>query len=245
MNRRSFLTLTALTPFIATNLMAHHDVYLLKKELNTLFILKNRLARLSNFVGYAHFNLISFNDALFYARNYSKIGKFSQVELSLIEKLFYDNPLPYGFYGEKTSIHLNNIILKKDVKKIPYTGHYLFKGKPVNDYTRLKKDIGKNIILTSGVRNIMKQLSLYCNKVYSTNGNLTMASSHIAPPAYSYHTTSDFDVGRRGWGYKNFTSDFAKTKEFDKMKKLNYIGMRYTVNNKYGVRFEPWHVKII
>jgi len=29
------------------------------------------------------------------------------------------------------------------------------------------------------------------------------------------------------------------------MKKLPYIGMRYTKNNKDGVRFEPWHVEVI
>ena len=99
--------------------------------------------------------------------------------------------------------------------------------------------------MTSGIRNVVKQLSLYCNKIYNSKGNLTKASTAIAPPAYSYHTISDFDVGRRGWGYKNFTAHFARTTEFYKMRKLNYISMRYTINNKDGVRYEPWHVKVI
>lgn len=29
------------------------------------------------------------------------------------------------------------------------------------------------------------------------------------------------------------------------MRKLTYIEMRYTINNKDGVRYEPWHIKVI
>jgi LAS superfamily LD-carboxypeptidase LdcB len=99
--------------------------------------------------------------------------------------------------------------------------------------------------LTSGVRNVVKQLSLYISKIKSLNGNLSKASTIIAPPAYSYHTISDFDIGKKGWGNRNFTAEFAKTKEFKQMIKLDYISIRYTINNKDGVRFEPWHVKVI
>ena len=107
------------------------------------------------------------------------------------------------------------------------------------------KDVGDTLILTSGVRNVIKQLSLYINKIYRTHGNITQATYSIAPPAYSYHTISDFDVGRKGLGYLNFTAKFASTKEFEKMVKLDYIGMRYEKNNKDGVRYEPWHVEVI
>ena len=246
MNRRNFLTLATISPFLTQKLMAYtQDIYLSEQDFNTLINLRNRLKRLQKFIGYAHFNIISLNDSLFYARNYSAIGKFTKNELSLIEQFFYDNPNKYGFYGDKTCTNINNKISKKDIYKVPHTGHYLFKGKPIEDYKRLTQDIGKSIILTSGVRNVVKQLSLYCNKIISTQGNMTVASSHLAPPAYSYHTISDFDVGKKGWGHKNFTKDFARTNEFQEMKKLNYISMRYTINNKDGVRFEPWHVKII
>jgi len=91
----------------------------------------------------------------------------------------------------------------------------------------------------------MKQLNLYSNKLIKLNGNITQASRDIAPPSYSFHSIGDFDVGKMGLGAKNFTSAFAKTQEFSKMKKLDYIEMRYTHNNSDGVRFEPWHVKII
>ncbi len=246
MNRRFFLTTLAMTPLFANDFNENSsDIYLSYQEYITLRELNNRLKRLRKFIGFANFNLVSFNDAMFYGRNYSAIGSFSRDELSLIDKLFSENQQQYGFYGVKTCSDINNKISKKDVVKIPYTGHYLFKGKPLEDYKKLLKDVGDTLILTSGVRNVIKQLSLYCNKIYNNGGNITQASISIAPPAHSYHTISDFDVGRRGWGYKNFTADFASTFEFKKMRQLDYISMRYNKNNNDGVRFEPWHVEVI
>lgn len=246
MNRRNFLSCAVLTPLFASQLMADdNDIYLSKEEWQILVSLNERLKRVKRHVGFANFNLISYNDTLFYARNYYRIGAFTNKELELMDKLFQEDQNQYGFYGAKTCNDINNQIAKKDVEKIPLTGHFLFKGKAYEDYISLKKDVGNTLILTSGVRNVMKQLSLYVNKIYNSRGNMTIASRSIAPPAYSYHTISDFDVGRKGWGYKNFTADFASTYEFNKMIQLDYIGMRYNMDNSDGVRFEPWHVEVI
>ncbi len=246
MNRRNFLTSLALSPIITSELMANsEDVYLSRDEFIILTSVNRRFKRLKNYVGFANFNLISFKSALYYGRNYPKIGAFTKKEIALIDRLFYENPSKYGFYGHKTCLNLDNRILKEDVTKIPKTGHYLFKGKPQEDYENIINDIGDTLILTSGVRNVMKQLSLYVNKIYNTGGNMTRATNSIAPPSYSYHTISDFDVGKVGWGFKNFTADFSQTQEFKKMTKLEYIGMRYTMDNRDGVRFEPWHVEVI
>jgi len=246
MKRRAFLTCLAITPVFADNIVENDDdIYLNREEWELLVSINERLKRVKRYVGFANFNLISFRDTLFYARNYSKIGAFTKKEISFIEKLFYEDPSRYGFYGNRTCDNITNTISKKDVKKIPYTGHYIFKDKALNDYENLKKDVGDTLILTSGVRNVVKQMSLYINKIYNCRGNITKASISLAPPGYSYHTISDFDVGRKGWGYKNFTADFASTYEFSKMTKLDYIRMRYNKNNKDGVRFEPWHVEVI
>jgi len=246
MNRRIFLASLAFSPLFAKKRMMNtEDIYLSQDQFSTLTTLNQRLKRLKSYVGFRNFNIISFENALFYARNYPKIGSFTSKELELIDKLFYEDPKQYGFYGHKTCLSLNNSILKKDVVVIPRTGHYLFKGKPQKDYENIITDVGDSLILTSGVRNVVKQLSLYTNKIYNTLGNMTQATNSIAPPRYSYHTISDFDVGKKGWGYKNFTADFALTNEFDRMTRLEYIGMRYTQNNRDGVRFEPWHVEVI
>jgi len=163
----------------------------------------------------------------------------------LLDKLFHEDPNKYGFYGQQTCPKITTKISKKDIVKIPHTGHYLYKGKPLNDYKRLLKDVGDDLVLTSGVRGVMKQMRLYIHRIYSLKGNVTQASHIIAPPAYSYHSVGDFDVGKKGFGYANFTTKFTKTKEFKELEKLNYISMRYTINNKDGVRYEPWHVKVI
>ncbi len=246
MNRRNFLATLAFSPIITTELMASdNDVYLGRDEFRTITSVNARLKRLKRYVGFGNFNIISFNSALYYGRNYSKIGAFTKDELALIDRLFYESPDDYGFHGHKTCLKLNNKIPKSEVVKIPRTGHYLFKGKPQEDYKNIVNDVGDTLILTSGVRNVVKQLSLYVNKIYNTGGNMTQATNSIAPPSYSYHTISDFDVGKIGWGYKNFTADFASTDEFLMMTQLEYIGMRYTMNNRDGVRFEPWHVEVI
>ncbi len=246
MNRRLFITVAALSPLLTKELFAvEKDIVISKEEWQTFIDVRNRLRRVKKVVGYGNFNIISFDRALLYARRHSSIGKFHHEELALLEKLFYEDPKKYGFLGERIRDNITDTIASKKVKKIPYTGHYLFKGKPLDDYLRLKKDIGREIILTSGVRSIVKQMSLYVDKIYRCKGNISQASFSLAPPGYSYHSRSDFDVGKRGWGHKNFTAHFARTKEFRKLRKLSYIDMRYNINNEEGVRYEPWHVKVI
>ena len=246
MDRRTFLILSALSPVMAKDFISKgSDIYLTSSDMNTVFSLKNRLKSLKRFVGYANFNIISYDQALYYARNYSAIGKFTKDEQYLIEKLFFSDPKEFNFYGKKTTHSLTNKISKKDIIKIPHTGHFLYKGKPQNDYKRLLKDVGPTLKLTSGIRNVIKQLDLYLNKLKKYDGDLVKASKIIAPPAFSYHTIHDFDIGRKDWGAKNFTAAFATTKEFKKIRKLKYVDIRYTTNNKDGVRYEPWHIKVI
>lgn len=246
MNRREFLILSALLPsFASAYAVKNDDFYLSKEDINTLKNLSGRIKRFRRHIGYGNFNFASFDEMLYFGRNFSSIGEFTKAELDLVEKFFYEDPAKFGFYGRKTVEKITNVILEKDLQKVPHSGHYLFKGKALKDYDSIIKDVGDNLILTSGVRNVPKQLDLYCMKLISLNGNLSKASTIIAPPAYSYHSISDFDVGKKGWGYKNFTPSFARTEEFSKMIKLDYINIRYSLNNKDGVRFEPWHVEVI
>ncbi|MEA3288764.1 MAG: D-alanyl-D-alanine carboxypeptidase family protein [Campylobacterota bacterium] len=246
MKRREFLLLSAISPVMAKDFITNtNNVFLNKQDMRTLIYLDNRLGRVRRYIGFGNFNFLSLDEMFYYGRNYSSIGKFTKSEKDLIEKLFFQNPQYHGFYGDRTINNITNKISTKDIIKVPYSGHFIYRGKPYDDYNRILKDVGSDIILTSGVRNVVKQLSLYVSKIKSVNGNLSKASASIAPPAFTYHAISDFDVGKKGWGSKNFTSAFARTDEFRKMRKLDYIDIRYTVNNKDGVRFEPWHIKVI
>ena len=221
------------------------DVYIEQKFINEFISVKNKLKLIQNHVGYGNFNIISFDEMLKVARYSSKIKKFTKQELEFLETIFYYDPKYHGFYGERISKNITEKISKKDIRKIPRTGHYLFKGEPEKIYNQMVNDIGDSLVLTSGIRSIVKQTKLFLDKIDSVDGNLSVASKSLAPPAFTYHSIADFDVGKKGFGHANFTSRFALTQEFLKMRKLKYIDMRYTINNKDGVRYEPWHVRIV
>ena len=215
-----------------------------EKELQLLHAISIKLKKTQQYVGYGHFNLLSFDELLFISRNNPKIGAFSEDELAYIEKVFYTQAADYGFYGKKVTYKLSDKISKNETYKVPYTGHYLYKDEPLALYERLKREVGPSIILTSGVRSVVKQLDLFLYKASLLKGNYSLAAHSLAPPGYSFHGVSDFDVGKVGYGYKNFTSAFARTSEYHDLQKLGYINIRYPKNNSFGVRFEPWHIKV-
>ena len=220
------------------------DVYLDQSSFLLLKSSVKRFKRLQRTVGYGNFHLLSFDDALKIARNYSRVGAFSKDEIVFLERLFYKDSATYGFLGKKPVKSLTDRIQRRKVVKIPYTGNYLYKGPPLETYRKIKQDIGDQVILTSGIRSVIKQFLLFLNKAYKNRGNLSLASRQLAPPGYSYHGISDFDVGQVGFGAINFTARFIKTDVFKKLKDFGYLKLRYPQGNLLGVRFEPWHIKV-
>lgn len=221
------------------------DIFLEEQYKASFYSVVKKLNLVQRHVGFGNYNILSFDDAISTARWSSKIESFTAEELAFMEYIFYYNPNMHGFYGERTCSSISEQINKKDLIKIPHSGHYLFKEKSLDTYNSMVNDIGNSIILTSGVRSVMKQMKLFLDKLNRTNLNLSKASVSLAPPAYSYHSSGDFDVGKKGFGYDNFTERFASTEEFSKMMKLTYVDIRYTVNNKDGVRYEPWHITVV
>ncbi len=202
------------------------------------------MSRVESYMGHGNFNLMSFDEMLTAGRNFSAIGAFETDELNFLEEVFFANPNRYGFFGKKISHSLTEIIPRKDVAKIARSGHYLLRGESLNLYNRLKDDVGEELILTSGVRSVVKQMHLFLAKAVEANGNLSRASRSLAPPGHSYHGVGDFDIGKIGFGARNFTADFSSTTEYKKIARLNYVDIRYPTDNLFGVRFEPWHIKI-
>lgn len=255
MQRRDFFKISGATLALGSSTLYGMTTSIQNKDINDIYlndqdkkILDSSLRRINNVkrtVGYGNFNIISFDDMILIAKRYSNVGAFTKEELNFMEKIFYEDPAIHGFYGRKITANITEKINKKDVVKIPRTGHYLFKGTAQKSYDYMCQDIGNSLVLTSGIRSVVKQFSLYFGKIKRTNYNLNEASKSLAPPAYTYHAIGDFDVGKKGFGYANFTPRFALTNEFKQMRKLRYIDVRYTINNKDGVRYEPWHVKII
>ena len=224
---------------------SHEDDMLIESNLYTAFeSTVMRLRRLQKLVGHGNFNILSFTDGLSLARNYSKIGKFTKQELSFMELTFYADGRRYGFLGQKPLKEITDQVKKKDVVKIPYSGNYLYKERSVEIFESIKKELREQVVLTSGIRGVVKQFLLFLNKVYSSDGNLSLASRSLAPPGYSFHGNGDFDVGQAGYGALNFTGRFTETEVYKRLSELGYLKLRYPQDNRLGVRYEPWHIKI-
>lgn len=255
-NRRDALKITGLLTFglINTKLSADiidepiakaDDYYIEEKYIQVFNQVREKLNLVQKNVGYGKFNILGFDEMLKVARNNSNIGQFSFKEIEFLESIFYYDPSFHGFYGKRISNNITDEVNKSQVVKMPNTGHYLFKGDSTKVFDDLKKDIGNTIILTSGIRSIVKQSRLFLDKIASEKGNITVAAQTLAPPAFTYHLVGDFDVGKKDFGSNNFSSRFALTEEFQKLRKLNYVDIRYTNNNKDGVKYEPWHIKVV
>ena len=221
------------------------DTWVELHDVKNFYSLAKKLNRLRSFVGYGNFNLVSFDDFLKLSTKSSKLEPITAGELRLFEKLFFANAKEYGFYGEKVITNQTYAFKRSQCSKIPRTGHFLLKGRAEELYSDLRKKIGDDLVLTSGVRGVVKQMSLFMNKAIATNGNLSRASRSLAPPGHSFHGAGDFDVGKVGLGYANFTEKFADTDIYKRLTDLGYVNIRYTDDNKFGVRYEPWHIKVV
>jgi hypothetical protein len=228
------------------NFDAHHqeDVRLDQAQFRLLKSCVARFKRLQRTVGHGNFYLLSFDDATKISSNYPRVGRFTREELIFLEMIFYSDAAHYGFLGQKPLQNLTARIQRRQVVKVPYTGNYLYKGPPLETYNKVRRNLGKEVILTSGIRSVIKQFLLFLNKAYKHEGNLSLASRSLAPPGYSYHGIGDFDVGQVGLGADNFTQRFTTTRVYRKLKDLGYINIRYVEDNMLGVRFEPWHIKV-
>ncbi|MDN3649898.1 M15 family metallopeptidase [Reinekea marina] len=221
------------------------DVVLSEADYKLLVQSLERINRVQDYVGFGNFNVLSLDEALKYAKYSPRIGEFSAEELNFLEKMFNYNSSRLGFFGEKVISNMTNVVPSNDVVKMPGTGHYVFRGHSETFYNKLTAEVGDTLILTSGVRNIVKQYQLFMAKTVQASGNLSRASRSLAPPGHSYHAIGDFDVGRVGGGLANFTAEFASTEEFKKLQDLGYVQIRYTADNTLGVRYEPWHIRVV
>ncbi|WP_157954262.1 M15 family metallopeptidase [Saccharospirillum mangrovi] len=221
------------------------DVFVTQADFQTLVSALERINRVQAYVGHGNFNIIAFDDMVRYARYQPRIGEFTPRELDYLEQLFYDDVRDLGFFGERVISRLDHRLNANDIQKIQGTGHFLLRGQSESFYNQLRAQVGDSLILTSGVRGVVKQYHLFMAKVVQAEGNISRASRSLAPPGHSYHAIGDFDVGRVGGGLSNFTSDFAETDEYKRLRDLGFVHIRYTQDNEFGVRFEPWHIRVV
>ncbi len=220
------------------------DFVLGEDQLGLLVSAAQRFTRVQDLVGHGNFNLLSLERSLAFARNFPRVGEFPSAELDFLDEIFHADAQRYGFFGEKVLHKQSAEMAERDVVKIAGSGHYLFRGEPHAKFKRIRRDVGAGIVLTSGVRGIAKQYQLFLDKAVESGGNLSQASRSLAPPGYSFHARGDFDLGKVGFGLGNFDESFCETDEYRKLIDLGYVAIRYTESNPFGVRHEPWHIKI-
>jgi hypothetical protein len=220
------------------------DIFLDKEEFFVLKRLSRRLNRAQKIIGYMNFSILDFPMLIKYSKNYPAIGKFTDSEVALVEELVFRSATEYGFFGDKLIYNINDKIPKQHLSKMSNSGQYLYKSQAQKLFKQIQDEVGEKVILTSGVRGLMKQLQLFAAKAVKTGGNLSRASRSLAPPGHSYHGVGDFDIGDIGLGKLNFTEKFSETDIYKKLVDLGFIKIRYDTNNKFGVRYEPWHIKV-
>jgi hypothetical protein len=224
-DRRTFLALSVLGA--STTLWGEMDEVDLGSSIGSgsriVSSILRKLSLVQDHVGYVQFNIISFDEMLNVASRCKK--PFNSSEIAYIESIFYGDPRKYGFYGERTVTGLSTAISKKDVIYMDKTGHFLMKGAALEKFSQIKRLVGNDLILTSGVRAPVKQLYLFLKKMENSRGDLRLA-------------------GKEGYGHFNFTEKFQETDVFKKLYDGGHICIRYTQRNPYGVRFEPWHIKV-
>ncbi|MFW2368790.1 MAG: M15 family metallopeptidase [Desulforhopalus sp.] len=222
----------------------HEDISLDPVQKELLKDVVERFERLMKTIGHGNFAIIGFDEALSYAKEYPNVQPFTAQEIEFLDMIFHRKATDYGFYGKKQVTELTQEINRNDVVKIAYSGNFLFKGEAQVKYEKIKRTLGKEVLLTSGIRGLVKQFYLYLHKANRHDGNLSLASRSLAPPGYSYHATGDFDIGQVGLGEDNFSEKFTATPVFKKLAEQGYVEYRYQRDNLLGVRYEPWHVKL-
>lgn len=245
MDRRTFLTVGTLLG--ASALYGNTEEFLrspigLEKSPTIIRNLIEKLDTVQHYVGYVKFNTISFDEMLKTAHRCNQA--LTQKEIGYIESIFYGDPRRYGFYGERTVPRLTSTISPDTLVYIKKSGHFLMKGAAQEKYNEIRRLLGNKVVLTSGVRAPVKQLYLFLNKMVAEGGDLRLTSTCIAPPGFTFHSIGDFDIGKAGYGMANFSDKFQETDVFKKLYDKGYITIRYTPDNPYGVRYEPWHIKV-
>jgi hypothetical protein len=221
------------------------DLYLDEGQLRVAGAVLERLEGVQRHVGFGRFNVLGMDGLLRAGRESSRVGEPPRQELDFIEGLFEADARRYGFMGEKVLPRLSAEVPWDDIEKVPGSGQYLYRGRSLDAYREVAGSIGEDLVLTSGVRGVIKQLHLFLNKALICDGNLSRASRSLAPPGYSFHGIGDFDVGQKDLGRANFTRAFAETDVYRQLLERGYATLRYPEDNLLGVRYEPWHIRVV
>ena len=219
------------------------DVVADAKTRATLASVNQRLTTVRDVVGFGNFNVLSFDEMLEFGRRYSQIGEFTRSELDLLESLFTRMLRDTVSLARNLSARSPSGSTCAMSSRFRITGHYVFSGKSLALYEKVLKQVGGNLTLTSGCA----ASSSRCSSSSPGRRRRRQPLAGIAligATGVLISRRRRFRRGYQGWGERNFTDDFASTDEFRSLLDLGYIDIRYPKDNRKGVRFEPWHIKV-
>ena len=141
------------------------DMFLTPSDLPLLKAVVGRLKGVQRTVGYGNFYMLGFDDMVKIAGSYSAVGSFTAAELAFIEQIYAIDARDYGFFGDKVLSNLTDEVPAKETTKISHGAQRVFKGAPLAKYQVMRKIIGDDLILTSGVRSMAKQCYLGSTRI--------------------------------------------------------------------------------
>ena len=128
--------------------------------------------------------------------------------------------------------------------KVPYTGHFLYRGAPLDLYRKLERDLEKRVVLTSGIRSVVKQTHLSSpgpsrqRVIFRGRPGRSrlpdIPTTASATLAWARSASVGRTSPRRSPGPRSTT----------RLVDLGYVDMRYPEGNLLGVRYEPWHIQV-
>ncbi|AGF79299.1 D-alanyl-D-alanine carboxypeptidase [Desulfocapsa sulfexigens DSM 10523] len=161
------------------------DVWATPEQMVLIYSCYNKLSKVQNLVGYSNFNFIDLPTVAYAARQQRNTGRhlggkpertlpFTKLEEQFMDQIFAIDAKAYGFYGERVIYDKNYRINPKNL--ILTDGNFLRKGEAQEKYFRIKKQVSDNLSsgnnsisqsdmqVTSGIRNIPKQMRLFFRK---------------------------------------------------------------------------------
>lgn len=183
------------------------------------------------------------------------------VEFSIVEKVFAINPETYGFKGPYLGLETVpdfDSFIKVDKQPYSYKGenkytnvqhiprHVYFAYRSMAD--AMSSELGRPLIIESGYRSSAYQVIVFLDVLKSYNFDLQKTAQRVAVPGYSEHGLStslaiDFQ-NIDGLPSEDSPTGFETTQEYDWLiKNAHKFGffLSYPKDNRYGVKFEPWH----
>ncbi|HID98410.1 MAG TPA: hypothetical protein EYP57_09545, partial [Thermodesulfobacteriaceae bacterium] len=227
------------------------DVWATPSQTLMIYSCLDKLNRVQRLTGFGKFNYICMKKTLLLAWQRRKTGRFkgsepettipfTTKEKDFMRSFFGLDAANYGFYGKRVVCDMEYSIRPDELQYMG--GHYIRKGPAMDRFRKIKDQVERHpalvnlisdpvknsldMVITSGIRNIPKQMRLFFNKAVKLQG--------IPPQKYFY--TIDYEKAEKQRVSINRIKD-----EFDALKKdisiLQKNHVPYNLLKDTGIEF--------